>query len=34
LSPHLGHFDGGAALWLWTFEFLAPHLRLIERLAL
>ena len=29
----LGHFDGGDALWLWTFEFLAPHQRLIERLA-
>jgi hypothetical protein len=29
----LGHFDGGAALWAWTFDFLAPHQRLIERVA-
>jgi hypothetical protein len=33
LSPHLGHFDGGDALWLWTFEFGAPHQGLIMRLA-
>ena len=30
----LGHFDGGEFLWAWTFDFLAPHLRLIERLAI
>jgi hypothetical protein len=32
-SPHLGHFDGGDALWLWTFKFLAEHEDLIVRLA-
>ena len=32
-SPHLDHFDGGDALWLWTFEFLPPHQGLIMRLA-
>ena len=31
--PHLGHFDGGDALWLWTFEFPVPHQGLIMRLA-
>ena len=32
-SLHLGHFDGGDAQWLWTFEFLPPHQGLIMRLA-
>jgi hypothetical protein len=34
LLDALGHDDGGDALWAWTFDFLAPHLRLIERLAI
>ena len=26
-SPHLGHFEGGDALWAWTFDFLALQAR-------
>ena len=38
-SPHLGHFDGGDALWAWTFDFLVVEplrqgsVRLPERRA-
>jgi hypothetical protein len=33
LPSGLGVDDGGAALWAWTFAFLAPHLDLIFRVA-
>lgn len=33
LLVDLGHFDGGDALWAWTFDFLAQHLDLIARVA-
>ena len=33
LLVDLGHFDGGDALWAWTFDLMAEHRGLIVRLA-